>query len=127
MSLEEHFTQKNIGLATGGAAVFATLIGTYVQFRGDPTPTENILDDVRAMQAGCQKDKDAWRDLLEDEALELKECRTEVRTYRKSEDAKFKELEDRITFLESSIQGGEVALHTETTGNLHDSNDGDGI
>ena len=92
MNFQEHLTQKNLGVAAAGAGVFATLVGTYVQFRGDPTPTENILDDVREMQKGCQKDKDAWRDLLADEAAELKACR--------SENNKLKEFETRISYLE---------------------------
>ncbi len=122
--LTPYLTGKNIGIATTTAVA---MIGAYVQFRGDPTPTENILDDIRAMQAGCQKDKEAWQNLLAKEAVELKECRTEVRNLRYSEDNNIKNLEDRVAFLETSMKVGEITMHTETAGNLPDSNDGDNV
>lgn len=91
-----------MGIAAAGAGVLATLVGSYVQLRSDPTPTENILDDVREMQKGCQKDKDVWREMLADEAVELKVCR--------EENSKLKEFEARISDLESYH-----ALHFSST------------
>jgi hypothetical protein len=71
-------------ISTSILGILATLV--YVlQSIGDPTPTENALkeihqncqDDIKEIQQGYQKGHDIWRNLLADEAAELRVCRAE--------------------------------------------------